>query len=199
MHKQTEHYQQSNANLPTWLKGSHDIIGKWRNLIWFNSVIIYCLFKVLPDDVGYVRMEERVYARWGYGFPGGPEQLHMGFSLLPKLLSRDAGRTPLSKYPDGPGLRSGPKPGGHSQQDGSTPQISLAQPARCPLSFPSLTWARGSSPAANDADAADDWLCLPFISFHCSSWSPVVTSGPSEGSVPAVPLITRSVFVNIKV
>lgn len=55
--------------------------------------------------------------------------------------------------------------------------------------FPSLTWAR-------DTDLAGGRLCLPSVSFRCSSWSPVTTSSLSEGSIPAVPFITQSLFIS---
>lgn len=62
MHKQTERYQKSNVNLLTWLKGPHDIIGKWWNLIWFNSVIIYWLSLHGPTRQWRMHEEEdRVY------------------------------------------------------------------------------------------------------------------------------------------
>ena len=73
MHKQIERYQQNNVNLLTWLKGPHDIIGKWKDWIWLNSVTIYWLSLHHPARQCGMNENRRqsLCTRRGYTFPGG--------------------------------------------------------------------------------------------------------------------------------
>lgn len=73
MRKQIERYQQNNVNLLTWLKGPHDIIGKWKDWIWLNSVTIYWLSLHRPARQCGMNENRRqsLCTRRGYTFPGG--------------------------------------------------------------------------------------------------------------------------------
>lgn len=59
-------------SLPIWLKGPPDIMGKWRNLLWFNSVIIYCTSLCGPALQGGTAWNQTAASlhHWGYALLG---------------------------------------------------------------------------------------------------------------------------------
>lgn len=152
MHKQTERYQKSNVNLLTWLKGPHDIIGKWWNLIWFNSVIIYWLSLHGPTRQWRMHEEEdRVYTSGDATLFLETQSNYPDFSLVanaPVLRCRSHFFLQVSWWVRA--LKwSCTQEGGAVQE--LRPQFLPARPARHPFSFPPSSQSEVGSPARHYA------------------------------------------------
>lgn len=181
MHKQTERYQKSNVNLLTWLKGPHDIIGKWWNLIWFNSVIIYWLSLHGPTRQWRMHEEEdRVYTSGDATLFLETQSNYPDFSLVanaPVLRCRSHFFLQVSWWVRA--LKwSCTQEGGCA---GAPPPVPSSSPCTPPLLLSTLISERGRLACTTLCREEDDGACWSFCSFHSPSWSPVATSGPGTG------------------